>query len=202
MGSYEVRYTRVGALGAWGTDTHLYPAAVIFEARDPRGSGPDIVARCEIRAGVPEVVDLRVTAKPDGRPVRSVVLDGVPNMRTLAVDAFRKYAYRRDDPVIAALRAGENPGLIEIAAAAGPRDDRESWKIENDLMTAQEQSQSGPAPTELEKVATVYREAVGEKPVEAVQFYLGVSYRTAARRVEQARAKGLLPPTTQGKRKG
>jgi Holliday junction resolvasome RuvABC DNA-binding subunit len=53
---------------------------------------------------------------------------------------------------------------------------------------------------ELKEVARVYRENVDSRPVEAVEA-LGYSRRTAARRIQQARLKGLLPPTTQGKRK-
>ena len=54
---------------------------------------------------------------------------------------------------------------------------------------------------ELEGVARVYREHVGATPTRAVQLAGGYSERTAARRVQQARAAGLLLKTTPGKRK-
>jgi hypothetical protein len=54
---------------------------------------------------------------------------------------------------------------------------------------------------ELEEVAKVYREFIGSTPTRAVQLAGGYSERTAARRVQQARAAGLLPQTTPGKRK-
>lgn len=62
---------------------------------------------------------------------------------------------------------------------------------------------------QVERAAAIYREEVarheGERdagkvrPVDAVVHRLGLTRRTAARRVEQARAAGLLPPTSQGK---
>jgi hypothetical protein len=55
---------------------------------------------------------------------------------------------------------------------------------------------------ELEQVAKVYREHLVGGPTAAVRLLLGYkSERTAARRVQQARAAGLLPATTPGKRK-
>jgi hypothetical protein len=50
-------------------------------------------------------------------------------------------------------------------------------------------------------VAEVYREHVSERPTEAVSRVFGVSHRTAARYVQQARESGHLPETTPGKRK-
>jgi hypothetical protein len=54
---------------------------------------------------------------------------------------------------------------------------------------------------ELEEVAQVYREHVASSPTRMVAMLCGYSERTAARRVQQARAAGLLPKTTPGKRK-
>lgn len=52
----------------------------------------------------------------------------------------------------------------------------------------------------LAEVAEVYRENF-DKPVVAVERHFRVGYRTAAGYVEQARAEGLLPPTTRGKKR-
>jgi hypothetical protein len=55
---------------------------------------------------------------------------------------------------------------------------------------------------ELEQVAKIYRDNVSTKPVQQITTIMGYrSERTAARRVQQARDAGLLPPTTPGKRK-
>lgn len=51
---------------------------------------------------------------------------------------------------------------------------------------------------DLERAAAAYREAP-DKPVQYVARQLGLSDRTAARRIEKARERGLLPPTTPGK---
>jgi hypothetical protein len=54
---------------------------------------------------------------------------------------------------------------------------------------------------DLEQVAKVYRENLAASPTRAVSLLLGYTERTAARRVQQARAAGLLPETTKGKRR-
>lgn len=60
----------------------------------------------------------------------------------------------------------------------------------------------GTTKAELEQVAKLYREHVEGRPVESIRTLMGYgSDRTAARRVEQARAAGLLPSTTPGKKK-
>jgi DNA-binding transcriptional regulator LsrR (DeoR family) len=53
----------------------------------------------------------------------------------------------------------------------------------------------------LQKVAEIYREHIDDRPTEAVSRTFGISHRTAARYVQQARESGLLPDTTPGKRK-
>ncbi len=58
-----------------------------------------------------------------------------------------------------------------------------------------------PEVAELENVARAYREHIDTTPTRAVQLAGNYSERTAARRVQQARAAGLLPKTTPGKRK-
>lgn len=52
----------------------------------------------------------------------------------------------------------------------------------------------------LNQVAALYRAAVDGNPTRAVERVMGYSKRTAGRRVQQARAAGLLPPTTKGKK--
>ncbi len=81
-------------------------------------------------------------------------------------------------------------------------DERELWRAISEVNEAVEAPRRGVTRLELEQVAKVYRENVHGSPVKAVQVSLGCnSERTAARRVEQARDEGLLPPTTAGKRK-
>jgi hypothetical protein len=54
--------------------------------------------------------------------------------------------------------------------------------------------------SELEQVAKIYKEAIDGKPTRAVAVRMNMSHRTAGRRIAQARAAGLLPRTTAGKK--
>ena len=81
-------------------------------------------------------------------------------------------------------------------------DEREFWRAVNDVDAAVKAPRRGVTRAELEQVANVYRHNVDAKPVQQVAAIMGYgSERTAARRVQQARDAGLLPPTTPGKRK-
>lgn len=60
---------------------------------------------------------------------------------------------------------------------------------------------------EAKKAAEIYRESLRRsaehggraRPVDDVADYLGLERRTAARRIAEARARGYLPPTSQGR---
>jgi hypothetical protein len=56
-------------------------------------------------------------------------------------------------------------------------------------------------PQLLERVAKVYRSNIAGTPTKAVQHHFQVSARMAAEYVNRARKRGLLPPTTRGKKK-
>lgn len=58
----------------------------------------------------------------------------------------------------------------------------------------------GATPEQLAEVAAIYRENLAGTPVMAVAKKFGLPRGTAARRVRQARAEGLLPPTWPGRR--
>ena len=53
----------------------------------------------------------------------------------------------------------------------------------------------------LEQVAEVYRANIDHAPTEAVSRTFGVKHRMATDYVKQARGRGLLPPTKQGRAK-
>ncbi|MGI8699612.1 MAG: hypothetical protein ACR2JU_00085 [Nocardioidaceae bacterium] len=166
------------------------PGAVEMTAVGVRG-GPTVWARFEVRDGVPETVDFRITASEKGRAVRTVDLRGWTSLEGLAENAFlhhaKKMRYAEDGTPLGATR---------------PQDEREFWSVRADIEDAQA-SRTGPSDDELEEVARVYSDAMDANPTEAVQKNLGYgSRRTAARRVEQARQRGLLPPTTPGKKLG
>lgn len=163
-------------------------AAVEMVAVGKRG-GPSVFARFEIRDGVPETVDFRITASPKGRAVRTIDLRGWTSLENVATNAFlmtaRRVAYSDDGAPL---------------GSAFPENDREFWATRGDIENARA-SRSGPSDEELGAVAQTYTEAINDNPTEAVQKSLGYhSRRTAARRVEQARARGFLPKTTRGKK--
>lgn len=54
---------------------------------------------------------------------------------------------------------------------------------------------------ELQRVADTYREHIDSAPVDAVCALLDVSRATASRRIREARERGFLPATSQGKKK-
>jgi hypothetical protein len=186
MAEYEITWNALMD-HAWESDTHTFPSAVELEAIGQKGA-PDVFARCEMRDGVSEVVDFRLTSKPDGRAVRTSDLNAWQPLEGLALNAFRQKARRF-------LKAGDPIERV------GYQDEREFWTLGGQLAGAQASS-SGPPDAELQEVAEIYRGAIEGMPTEAVQVMLGYSRRTAARRVQQARQRGFLPETTPGKKKG
>lgn len=145
---------------------------------------PDVVARFAVRQGRPECIELRFLARELGRGLESSDLD--VNLDDLILGAFMRFALRPEDP--------DNFDLV------GSLDDREQYQAARELQEARK-SRRPVSTEELQRVAAIYTAHVDDKPVIALRDAFGYSQRTAHRRVEQARAAGLLPATTQGKRK-
>jgi hypothetical protein len=185
--------TRVGAKfgGRHGGLVELGEVAVprvAVYAHDGDEGEPDLEVTFEVRDGRPECVDFHVRVKPDGRGIRTADLQMVTNLDAMAV-----YLYERVTPVPDGGSAfnwmwrqtTENAERARRAAY-------EARKARRGTVTR----------AELEQVAKVYREHLADVPTQMVRELLGYkSDRTAARRVQQARAAGLLPQTTPGKRK-
>lgn len=176
--------------GQWISEDTFVPIAVEFTGEGQRGA-PDVFARFEIRNGVPETVEFRIAAKDKGRAVRTADLRAWVSLEGLATNAFMRFARL----------AARDEQTGDLLGAVAPEDEREGWTLRGDIQSAQSERR-GASTAELEEVARVYREAIDGRPTEAVQVMLGYSRRTAARRVQQAREAGLLPPTTPGKKKG
>jgi len=170
-------------------DNFVVPARVAYSYEGVRGE-PDIKATLEIRDGRPECTEFIITAKRDGRGLRTADLR-VFDLTELTVTAFGRFAtVPRPSP--------DEPDAVLLFP---PRDEAEARRAQRDLYEAHAARRGGPTRAELEEVTRVYREHIKASPTKAVEMVLGYSQRTAARRVEQARAAGLLPKTTQGKRK-
>jgi hypothetical protein len=161
----------------------LVPARVTTDS-SADASAPLLTAAYEVRDGRPECVELHITSRPNGRGIRLRDLEELFTLDAACEAAFSRFVIRPDqDWTQAALDA--TPGLRREAA----RDVRQARR-------------SRTRRQELARVAQVYREHVDGNPTEAVRLVLSYgSHRTAARRVQEARAAGLLPPTTPGKRK-
>lgn len=157
----------------------VVPARVAYVIEGSDGS-PSLEILFEIREGQPVCVDVHIEASADGRGIRTGDLNALPGLDRLAEDMFLEFAIKKPDP--------DKPFDWFI------RGQQERKTARRDVHTRGD--------AELKEVARVYRENVDARPLEAVVAYLGnCSRRTASRRIDQARAKGLLPPTTQGKRK-
>lgn len=152
---------------------------------------PDIAARFEVRDGRPECTEIRVIAKKDGRGIRTADLVTF-NVDALAVNAFRGLAQRVTGTTGAGYTEWADTWRASEAEARG---------VQKDLLEARRRSRGTVTMAALERVAEVYREHADSAPTKAVGELLSYSTRTAARRVEQARAAGLLPPTTPGRKK-
>ena len=164
----------------------LVPAGAHLVGRGLKGA-PDLEARFEVRDGVPECVEFTLRTQEGGRSVRSADLR-LFNIDGLTFNAFMPQVRRRSP------RWNNTAGLPEPAS-------REWWAASRDFTDAQQQRRSA-SDAELEEVARIYRAHLEEAPTKAVEVGMNYSPRTAARRVQQARAAGLLPQTSPGKKKG
>jgi hypothetical protein len=169
---------------------HLMPAQalLVIEGEDQE---PDAAVSFEFRDGRPEVTKVVVAAKPDGRGVRTADLRAFA-LDELSIDVVTRLGLRhfsRADPE-------------DIRMADPERDYRH---LGREVREARSTRRGALTQKELKEVARIYREHLQEfpsgKPTHAVERAFGYSARTAARRVQQARAAGLLPKTTPGKRK-
>ena len=167
------KVTGFGGLVALGDAVVPTKARMTFDGI--KGS-PDVVMNFEIRDGRPECVGVNVAAKPNGRGIRTADVQ-MFNIDNLTVGVFGQLANL----------GSRQPRVLEQAV----RSVHEARTARRGSVTREE----------LEEVARIYRDHIDASPTQAVQLLLGKSERTAARRVEQARAAGLLPKTTQGKRK-
>ena len=167
----------------------LVPPRVGFYGEGQNGA-PDIEADFEVRDGVPECVSFAISAKTDGRAVRTADLHAF-NIDKITFGAFMRFGIRDAD-------AGSRRSLWHVEDGALV-DEAGWWASQNDFTRARA-NRRPITEAELREVATTYREHMGYNPTQAVES-LGYTRRTAARRVQQAREAGLLPPTSPGKKR-
>jgi hypothetical protein len=144
---------------------------------------PDVEMTIEVRQGIPVCTSVRFASRADGPEVRVRDLKSVPILDWA-------------DEIVAACSwvRMESGGIMQVGgkeARTRARRDIARARVGRPRVSSEH----------LEKVAKVYREHSDDRPTYAVQRAFGGSYRTAARDIERARAAGLLPPTTPGKKK-
>lgn len=155
----------------------VVPASVAYLI-DGEGGSPSLRAEFEIRDGQPICTSVTVTASDDGRGVSTGDLASIPNLARLTEDAF----------LALALRVEDRPQDWRL----DPADRARTRLARGDIRTRGDE--------ELRAVAEVYRDNLADRPVEAVEA-MGYTRRTAGRRIQQARDKGFLPPTTRGRKR-
>jgi hypothetical protein len=195
-GNVEISRLCGGADRLLLNDVLLYPRAVFTVTGE--GGEPDATVAFEVHPlpehppgnpyllthvvedARPEVIGIYISAKPNGRGITTA------DLRSFALDELTTDVFT----VVGV------PHIPPFRTAA------EDYRhIERTVREARSKSRGRVTRAELEEVARVYREHVDSAPTRAVQLSGGYSERTAARRVQQARAAGLLPQTTPGKRK-
>jgi hypothetical protein len=148
-------------------------------------STPDFSMKIEVRQGIPVCTAMTLTARPDG-----------PEVRDKDLEYLRLSDWLEQIVALASMKySGAFPG--GVTGWAKPVDDytalRDIWRVRSGRTRMSHER--------LQKVADLYRQHVNDRPTEAVARAFGVSHRTAARYVDQARKADLLPPTSPGKKK-
>jgi hypothetical protein len=152
---------------------------------------PDWTAHFRVIDGRPECLEMKVTAKEGGRGIRTADLNTF-NIDNLAIYAFAQVGgpAQSDDP-------DERHRWLPAEL-----DEQQMWQVVGDITDARRERRGGVSTAELQEVADIYLAHIDQKsPTAVVVMLKGYKPRTAARRIQQARLKGLLPPTTQGKKR-
>ncbi len=150
----------------------------------PADGGPVVRLWLEVVGDRPQCREVQIVSQPwqtGGREVRQGDLESLCLSawveRVFALAALPSFATQDD------WRAAQ-PGLRKAVAAA--RRGRGDRKVTREF---------------LAEVAAVYRRNVADRPTQTVADAFGIAHSTAAEYVRRARAAGLLPATTSGKRK-
>jgi hypothetical protein len=145
---------------------------------------PAIAARVEIRDGAPRLVELHLRSEPGqlelrpGADIRRFDLDRL--FRRMA--QFSNRVTLEPELKVEGFRdPGFVDGSIRMIRAA-----RRNRRMSTEL---------------LEEVAAVYRADFAKAPTRAVADHFDVKLRRASDYVHECRERGLLPPTTKGKKR-
>lgn len=152
------------------------------------GAQPSLELDLRVIDGVPQCRGLRIESVEGGREIRSLDL-GAIRLREWVDDVFAQFASRvvgtDGRTVTAVFEVGPDAALGALSAFENARKGRGARSI---------------TPEMLERAAAVYREHFTDRPIQAVASAFGVSERSASGYITKARAAGLLPATTRGRK--
>ena len=165
----------------------VIPERATFKATGEKGA-PDVVARFEVRDGRPEMVEVLVKTKADGRGIRSSDMEVFNENLIRNVYALIGRQFHSDPGGLDGWRSGH----LRMTTC-GPSKAR---------LKGRGQCRCGTVNIEeLKKVKETYEAHMGNAPTKAVEEILDYTPRTAARRVQQAREAGLLLSLNKGEKK-
>jgi hypothetical protein len=162
----------------------MVPSPISVEIRGGP-SQPDLSMTIEVRQGIPVWTEVCVRARPDG-----------PEVREKDLSRVHLKLWLEQIVAVASAKVSGVPGQWGVGWSK-PVDDASAL---SDIRQARS-GRSRISQERLSKVAEVYRENIHDRPTEAVKRAFDLSHRTAARYVQQARERGLLPATSPGKKK-
>ncbi|UXA14076.1 hypothetical protein KXD97_10005 [Mycobacterium sp. SMC-8] len=148
---------------------------------------PDLTVRIELRNQTPRIVAISLVAGENSREIRPI------DFRDSDLESF----IRLYEIFVYEVVYDETMDQVSISAATDDHGELASI-IRKDI----ERRRSGKRVINtafLQQVATVYRDNIEHAPTEAVSRTFGVKHRQATDYVKQARERGLLPPTKQGR---
>lgn len=184
FGRFSTTVKMTGPLGGRVTVGRYSLPKHVFAHLDGDNGHPDLHLHLAWRDGRPEVVEVSIKSKPDGRGVRT------SDLEVLALDGLAKSIYKS-----VAMEFEVEQGGATAFSPVDPDDfdSRGAWELDRDLTEAIASRRGGANRAMLAKVAEIYQQHDGRHALPRIAAALGVSDRTAARRVNEARAAGLLP---------
>jgi hypothetical protein len=159
------------------------PARFTLHLRDDDDGGPDIDATWQIRGGVPECVDVHITATEPGHEVRVTGLRGVriEDLLDFAIKwMLSQQRMGRDAPTWFSFAEGSRQAVAQVQAARAAR----KIKITDEF---------------LAEVAEVYRANASDRPTQKVAEHFDKGHSAAALYIQRARKRGFLGPAIKGK---
>jgi hypothetical protein len=171
-------------------EDRMVPTWVEIEAAGD-DQGPGQFARVELRDGVPCCTELSLRSPTGRRGIRQT------DLRQIEVSSLVDSLL----PGLSLLMISDEAGRVDDVLVQRP-DTADFFAARRVLQRAR----SGAAvrsitPELLTRVAQIYRENLDGKPTRAVREHFMVGERMASDYVQRARAAGLLPPTTPGKKR-